>query len=501
MSYARSPRGLASVRVRPSRRSRSRPRAVAAVPLWLAVVIAVATVGLLAPAAVPAQAAPAPAAARDRAPQIGPLLAPLAAGAKRPTTAGLTAALAPLIRDTTLGGRVSVSVRDVATGRQLYGHAPTTAFIPASTTKLLTASAALSLLGPDHRFSTRVVMDPLPRPAAKTRPPPVIVLIGGGDPLLSSQAALARARNRGHVLYPDATLATVDAMATSTATALKAGKHTEVTLRYDASRFTQPVSPHWGDVYIDSSVVAPVSALWIDQGRIKAPFAARVLDPAKDAATRFAVLLTERGITVSGAPVAAPAARGATAVAPIKSPPLASIVEHVLLTSDDDGAEVLARQAALAAGKAPNFAGATAAVLARVRSLGMITAGVRLYDGSGLSRDNRIPAASLTSLIDIVAVGGHPALSGVLSGLPVGGFDGSLLERFRVVGVSGAGYVHAKTGTLAGVTSLAGTVLTRDGALLSFAVLADRIGATSARPAVDRIAATLAGCGCRSGPG
>lgn len=67
--------------------------------------------------------------------------------------------------------------------------------------------------------------------------------------------------------------------------------------------------------------------------------------------------------------------------------------------------------------------------------------------------------------------------------------------------MSGAGYVHAKTGTLAGVTSLAGTVLTRDGALLSFAVLADRIGATSARPAADRIAATLAGCGCRSGPG
>jgi len=427
------------------------------IPLGLAALVGVVTVGLLAPAAVPAQAASAPAPARDRAPSSGPLLEPLAAGAKRPTTAGLTAALAPLLGDKTLGGRVSVSVRDVATGRQLYGHASSTAFIPASATKLLTTCAVLSLLGPDHRFATRVVMNPAPEPTAKAPArPPTLVLVGGGDPLLSSQAALSLAMKRGHLVYPDATVATVDELATRTAASLKAAKHTKVALRYDASLFIQPVSPHWRPMYVASSVVAPVSALWVDQARIRAPFSARVADPAKDAAVRFVALLARRGITVSGAPAAARAARGARAVASLESPPLASIVEHVLLTSDNDGAEVLARQAALAAGKAPDFAGAAAAVLARVRSLGMTTAGVRLYDGSGLSRDGRIPAGDLTSLVDIVAVGRHPELSAVLSGLPVAGFDGSLADRFRVVGVSGAGYVHAKTGTLIGVSSLAG---------------------------------------------
>jgi D-alanyl-D-alanine carboxypeptidase/D-alanyl-D-alanine-endopeptidase (penicillin-binding protein 4) len=58
--------------------------------------------------------------------------------------------------------------------------------------------------------------------------------------------------------------------------------------------------------------------------------------------------------------------------------------------------------------------------------------------------------------------------------------------------------VRAKTGTLNGVHSLAGTVVTADGRLLAFAVLAD--GATSSRgaaeAALDEVAAELARCGC-----
>lgn len=186
--------------------------------------------------------------------------------------------------------------------------------------------------------------------------------------------------------------------------------------------------------------MAPVSALWVDQGRINAPFSARVADPAQAAATRFAALLTKRGIVVSGAPSSQRADVAATPVASIQSAPLASIVEHVLLTSDDDGAEVLARQVAIAAGDPPDFTGAAAGVLAQVRALGVNTAGVRLYDGSGLSRDGRIPAGTLTALIDVIAGGRHPELSAVLSGLPVAGFDGTLAQRFQVSGtLAGAG--------------------------------------------------------------
>jgi D-alanyl-D-alanine carboxypeptidase/D-alanyl-D-alanine-endopeptidase (penicillin-binding protein 4) len=467
-------------------------------PLGLGVVVGVLAVGSLAPPGVPAAAAPSTP-ARDRAAATGPLLAALRPAAKQPTTAGLRAALTPLIEDAALGGHVGVSVRDVTTGKTLFGRSPGTGFIPASTTKLLTTSAALSALGPDHRFSTRVLLDPTTKTTGTARS---IVLVGGGDPLLSSKAALARATKRGHVVYPNATTATIDDLAARTAAALTAAGHRKVVLHYDASLFRQPVSPHWRSVYVDSSVVAPVSALWVDEARSNAPFDSRVADPAQDAGTRFADLLAARGITVVGEPTAAKAAAGAKVIASVSSAPLGPIVEHVLLTSDNDGAEVLARQVALAAGKTPDFAGGAAAVLARVRALGVDTDGVRLYDGSGLSRDGRIPAGTLTALVDVIAAGRHPELSAVLSGLPVAAFAGSLALRFRVTGATtGAGYVRAKTGTLTGVSSLAGTVLTRDGALLSFAVMADLVGATDARPMADRIAATLAGCGCRSGTG
>ncbi len=62
----------------------------------------------------------------------------------------------------------------------------------------------------------------------------------------------------------------------------------------------------------------------------------------------------------------------------------------------------------------------------------------------------------------------------------------------------GQGLVRAKTGSLSGTTSLAGTVVDADGRLLAFAVMADRVPASvPGRAAADRVVAVLAGCGCR----
>ena len=89
----------------------------------------------------------------------------------------------------------------------------------------------------------------------------------------------------------------------------------------------------------------------------------------------------------------------------------------------------------------------------------------------------------------------------MLSGLPVAGFDGTLAKRYRPAGtLPAAGEVRAKTGTLEGVSALAGLVRTADGRLLAFDVSLDGVpvGATrAAENALDAVATALAGCGCR----
>jgi serine-type D-Ala-D-Ala carboxypeptidase/endopeptidase (penicillin-binding protein 4) len=87
----------------------------------------------------------------------------------------------------------------------------------------------------------------------------------------------------------------------------------------------------------------------------------------------------------------------------------------------------------------------------------------------------------------------------IVQGLAVAGVTGTLSDRFATRATSaGRGVVRAKTGTLTGVGSLAGTVLDEDGRPLVFVVIGNNVrSAAQARDTMDRIASRLAECGCR----
>jgi serine-type D-Ala-D-Ala carboxypeptidase/endopeptidase (penicillin-binding protein 4) len=396
-------------------------------------------------------------------------------------------ALGGLVRDKALGRHLAVDVVELFDGDQVYAHGAGRV-IPASTMKLLTATAALDALGPDHRFRTTVVAGP----GART-----ITLVGGGDPLL------ARTPVDGDNLYPQR--ADLDTLARSTATALRSVGRTRVRLRYDASLFTGPaVNPRWEPSYVPDDVVSPISALWVDEGRERTGLAARSADPAAAAAQAFADRLAKHRIdVVGGAPRPHVAAGDATEVASVRSAPLARIVQHVLEVSDNEGAEVLSRQVAVATGRPASFAGAARAVRSRLRLLGIPTTGARIYDGSGLSRGNRLGPQTLLAVLETAASPDHPGLRSVVADLPVAGFTGSLGYRFESGADAGLGTVRAKTGTLTGVHGLAGVVTSVDGAVLGFVAVADKVrvpNTTAARTQLDRIAAALAGCTCTPTP-
>jgi serine-type D-Ala-D-Ala carboxypeptidase/endopeptidase (penicillin-binding protein 4) len=428
----------------------------------------------------------------------GSVLVPAGAQGPAPNRRRLAAELTPLAASHDLGRHVGLIVTDLDSGAVLYSRQAGSGFVPASSAKLLTAVAALSTLGPSARFTTRVV-------SGGTRGS--LVLVGGGDPTLAA----------GHPPssdYPQP--ATLVSLAGGAARWLRAHGEHRVRLGYDTSLFTGPsTAPGWTPSYISTGNVSPITSLEVDQGRLTAAgtpqdaddpdnFRPRSYTPAADAAAAFAGFLRHDGIRVAGRPVPRSAPQGAAVVAAVRSPMLSAIVAWMLRESNNVIAENLARQVALRTGRPASFSGAAAAVTAVLSKLG-VKGGIHLVDGSGLSPLDRVTPQALARVVRLAAWAGQPALRAAIAGVPVAGFSGTLARGQSVFGGFGPaalGMVRAKTGNLSNVASLAGITDDASGHLLAFAFMTDQIPhasqLTAAAGVIDKMATTLAGCGCRS---
>ena len=406
-----------------------------------------------------------------------------------PADPALATALAKALTSTALGTDVTVSVLDVASGTVLVSRGDTRPQQPASSLKLLTAVTVLHTFGDDARLLTRVVTGATPGR---------IVLVGGGDATLTRVPASAASLPAGQAARP----ASMSALATATAAALRAQGRTSVTVQVDDTLFTGPrTAQGWPASYVASGVVSPVSALSVDSGRRSATTRTRDADPALAAGAYFVSRLVAAGITVTGGVTRASAPASSTVLAEVRSPTMAQLVERMLTQSDDDLAEALAHLAGGKVGGSASFVGGVAATTTVLASLGVPVAGVTLVDGSGLSRVDHVPAATMVRTLALAATDppSAGATTGALwpttSGLPVAGVTGTLTDRFATPGTAaGRGVVRAKTGTLTGVNSLSGLVRDRAGRLLAFSFIADGSPGPvlDARAALDRAAAVLA---------
>lgn len=492
------PRGRPASRSRPGASLRLRRLALASLALLCVFVIAAGTVvAHLLPLRLDqfnvARVAARPlAGAEPRLPEIGPGTGQ--PGATSVTPAGLSRALTPLLTQAALGPHVGMLVTGLGTGQVLYSSSATTGFAPASTTKVATAIAALSALGPAARLKTTVVTGPTPGS---------IVLVGGGDPTLAAGAPPASQ-------YPQP--ATLSDLAAQTAHALRARGRDSVALGYDTSLYSGTgLAPGWPTAYVTTGNVTPISPLEVDQGRLTAAGGpqdvdepqnsrARTFTPAPDAARYFAGFLRSDGITLDGPPAPVTAPPGATRLAQVSSPPLSEILQQMLEESNNVIAENLARQVAIASGRPATFAGAASAEEATLRHLGIT--GVSLVDGSGLSPLDRITPQALVRLVTLAASPGQARLRPALTGLPVAGFSGTLAPGgsvFAEAGPAALGVVRAKTGNLDTVAALAGIAYAGNGELMAFAIMADQLksgGLGRAGVQIARVATALAACGC-----
>ena len=408
-----------------------------------------------------------PAATRPPAPVAS------ASAGPAPTPAAVAAALRPALAAAALGGRVLVHVEDAGTGAVLADRLGSQAAAPASTAKLLTAAAVVATRGAGYRITTTV---------AEGAAPGTVVLVGGGDPTLTGAAGGAAGA------YPDA------ARLSDLAAQVRA-RHLPVSrVMVDDSLFTGPaVSPYWAPGDVPTDYASAVTAVMTDGGRAAPGDVVRSAAPDLAAGRELAAALG-----VPTAPVSrGSAAPGARTLATVRSAPVSELITQMLLASDNVIAECLARQVALSAGQPASFTGATAAIRATLARLGA-DPGAGMHDGSGLSAGDRISPTALAGVLH--AIVGTGALHVVLDALPVAGWSGTLADRYQPSDGTGAaaGLVRAKTGTLTGVSSLAGVVHDRDGRLLVFAFIADRVPAgaeatAAADAALDRAVVALQG--------
>lgn len=421
-------------------------------------------------------------------PKTESILPALAKDAKVPTKAGLTKALAQDVKDPALGNRVGAVVRDASTGDVLYSRGEDRPIAPASTAKLLTAAAVSERADLSATMKTKVVEGDQGE----------LVLVASGDTML--------APGKGDPTKVEGRAGLTD-LAQEVARSLETkGESGRLSLRLDATHAAGPRFPKTWDVADQADGYTQGVSMIGLAGDRPLPGQPSPKVPERKVLTTFAKELKKAGVTVTVDGAAATwktaAPKDADELGSVESAPLGDVLALALDESDNALTENVARQAAVADGAGSTFPEVAAWVKKSLEGAGVDLTGVRLRDSSGLSSGQLIPARVISDVMQLGITGSAQPMTGILADLPVAGLNGTMHDRFLANDSKGAaGIARAKTGTLTGISSLAGTTTTKDGRLVTYVFLADRVptasGTLGARTVLDRMVATITACGCR----
>ncbi|MER5389125.1 D-alanyl-D-alanine carboxypeptidase/D-alanyl-D-alanine-endopeptidase [Saccharopolyspora sp. NPDC002686] len=435
------------------------------------------------------------------------------------------------------GSHAGVVVRDPATDEVLYSRQAAARATPASNAKLLTSAAALEALGPDYEFRTEVV-------TGAQQVGPVLLgdlhLRGTGDPTvlaadydrLAEQVAASGIRvvqgglRTDDTWFDDVPLGTgwawddepyyysarISALTAAPDTDFDAGTaKVLVSPTVEGQPARVRLDPPTDVVQIDNRTTtsapdgAPDVAVERDHGGSRVvvsgsvPAGAEpvedfttVPDPSAYAADVFAKALAAHGVQVRNAGEGV-APDGARVLADRRSMPLRELLVPFMKLSNNGHAEVLIK----AMGREVRGEGSWAAGLEvldeKLRGLGLSPEVLRMVDGSGLSTMDNVPPEQLTVLLDNARE--RPWFRSWYDSLPVAGVADRMVGgtlRNRMGGTAAENNVHAKTGSLTGVTSLSGYVTAANGRELVFSVMFNDFVSDAPQDLEDAIAIRLA---------
>jgi serine-type D-Ala-D-Ala carboxypeptidase/endopeptidase (penicillin-binding protein 4) len=370
------------------------------------------------------------------------------------------------------GAQSGAYVYDLSTNQVLFSERADQQRAPASVEKLYTATTALERLGPEARLETTVLGVGHLAPGGVWEGN--LYLHGGGDPTFGSTSFID-----SHYGGLGTSVSALVAQLVGVDGIHRVTGAVEGDESYLDSLRGEPSSGYAFDPFLEGDL----SALAFNRGETgseKSPHA-----PAAFAARRLWAALKGAGVSVHGGSGTATAPPGAARLAAAPSPTVAQLLGLTLPPSDNFFAETLLKDLGA------RFAGAgTTAAGAQVvrQTLAPLCIHPQVVDGSGLSRADHTSPHQVVALLSELA---HSPLGTILRGdMAVAGHTGTLSERMRNTAASGR--CQGKTGTLIGVSNLAGYCESTGGDILAFAFFDDGISIEAAHTLQDNMAITLA---------
>jgi D-alanyl-D-alanine carboxypeptidase/D-alanyl-D-alanine-endopeptidase (penicillin-binding protein 4) len=351
-------------------------------------------------------------------------------------------------------GRYGAMAVDLQTGRVLFAQNQWLSLAPASNEKLAITFAALEALGPAYRIETDVLGHGR---LEGTTWRGELFLRGRGDPTLTREglAQLAGQLHEAGIARVTGTIVGDEAF-------------------FDSRRTAFGWKPEF---YVNES--PPLSALAVNRSSSA--------DPALEATVAFRDALRSAGIAAPGRVVLGRSPARSFPLASVLSPPLRDIVRYMDTESDNYTAELMLKQLGAVVARVGTGPAGAAVVTGVLAHAGVPVRGIRVVDGSGLSRLDRLTAGGVVSLLQ--AAYADPLIRPTfLAALAVAGRTGTLVGRLNAP--PARGNILAKTGTTNAASALSGFVKLR----YAFAIIqnGDPVPTGAARAAQDRFATILA---------
>ena len=386
-----------------------------------------------------------------------------------PQPENLTPILDEILADGDDGSHFHGSVIDIQTGDELYQHDADEPGAPASSLKTVTAIAALETLGADTELETTTTLNG-----------DTVVLTGHGDVSLTGEKLAQLAKDTADKLAEQG----IDS----------------INVRLDDTLFgTAQHNDAWDISLYTSNNITAIYPIAMYEGRANdQPHAAYQEDPAKVALDTFVAALKDYvevdNISRGGSNDAGEADSGAgQELASVHSEPVAELIKHMLLVSDNYLAETFGRLVAVQQGMDAADAGQAVAQVAQQHG----ASHVELVDTSGLAAKDRISTSDLARVLRSAARSDDPAVRNMLYSMPIAGYSGTMANR--LLENTSQFPVRAKTGSLTSVATLTGVAVTADGRAVTFSFFANQPGDVLAphTQTLDKAVDALTACGCR----